>query len=297
MKLSRNRTGYYIKEGFSSIFTHSLMSFATVCIIAAFLVILGSFIMLASNITALIGNLESENIILVFVDETLRDDQARALSVPLMGIENVSSVNFVTREEAMEAFLGTRYDLGLYDEIAAEWFRHRFEVFIEDVAYIAYTQRELAQIPGIERVNAHLGVAEMLVSVRGFVRIASVIITAVLFAISLFIMSNTIKLATFERREEIAIMRIVGATNAFIRWPFIYEGFILGTIGSMSAFGALWGLYRLVSDRIISFEGGLISLIPFSGNLFWQMLIGFAVIGFCVGVGGSGVAINKYLKV
>jgi cell division transport system permease protein len=145
------------------------MSFATVCIIAAFLVILGSFIMLAANITALVGSLEDENIILVFVDDSLRLDQAQALAVPLVGVDNVASVNFVTREEAMEAFLGTRYDIALYDEIAAEWFRHRFEVYIDDVAYIAETQRALSQIIGIERVNAHLGVAEMLVSARSFV--------------------------------------------------------------------------------------------------------------------------------
>jgi cell division transport system permease protein len=298
MKLYRNRTGYYIKEGFSSIFSHGLMSFVSICIIAAFLIILGSFIMLAMNITALIGNLENENVILAFVHEEYTETQARALSAPLMGLYNVSNVEFITRTEATDAFLATREDFQRLDGIIDEaTIRHRFIIYVRDVAYIPQTQYEISQIIGIERVNAHLGVAEMLVSVRNFVRIASVIIAAVLLAISLFIMSNTIKLATFERREEIAIMKVVGATNAFIRWPFIYEGFILGTIGSLSAFGTILVLYNLIADRVINFEGGLISLIPFEGALIMQMLVAFVAIGFMVGVGGSGFALNKYLKV
>lgn len=296
MMFSRNRTFYFIKEGFNSIFSHGLMSFASVSIISAFLVILGSFVMLAMNITALIGNLESENIVLAFIDESLTEGQARALAAPLLGVPNVADVDFVTREEARDAFLGTRDDLRQLDGIDDEVFRHRFEIYVQDVAYIAETQLYISQIPGVERVNAHLGVASMLVSVRTFVRVASVIIAVVLLAISLFIMSNTIKLATFERREEIAIMRVVGATNSFIRWPFIYEGFILGTVGSMSAFAALWVLYGIVSRRIIEFEGGLLTLVPFAG-VSAQLLIAFLVIGFSVGVGGSGFALNKYLKV
>ena len=297
MKLSRNRTGYYIKEGFSSIFAHSLMSFVSVCIISAFLIILGSFIMLAMNITALIGNLENENVILAFVDEAIAETPARAISTSLMGIPNVSSVEFVSRSEAMNSFLDTREDFRRFDGIDETWFRHRFIIYVHDVAYIPQTQHDIFNLDGIERVNAHLGVAEMLISVRQFVRIASVLIAAVLLAISLFIMSNTIKLATFERREEIAIMKIVGATNGFIRWPFIYEGFILGTIGSLSAFGAIWGLYNLVASRVVDFESGIITLIPFEGPLVLQMLVAFVAIGFVVGVGGSGFALNKYLKV
>jgi cell division transport system permease protein len=298
MKLSRNRTGYYIKEGFSSIFAHGLMSFASVCIIAAFLIILGSFIMLAMNITALIGNLESENVILAFVDERIESEiEARAIALPLSALPNVTSVEFVSRSEALDAFIGTREDFQRLDGIDETWLRHRFIIYVEDVADIPTTQREISQVIGIERVNAHLGVAEMLISVRQFVRIASVFITAVLLAISLFIMSNTIKLATFERREEIAIMKIVGATNGFIRWPFIYEGFILGMIGSLSAFGSVWGLYNAVAGRVVNFEAGIIRLIPFEGTLIIQMVAAFVAIGFCVGVGGSGFALNKYLKV
>jgi len=296
MKLSRNRTGYYIKEGVISIFTHSLMSFASVCIIIAFLVIMGSFVLLAVNINAVIGELESENIILAYVHENLSEIDARALGPSLLATPNVTNVDFITRDQAMLAFIGRYEDTERYKDIEPSWFRHRYAVYVKDVALIAETQLALREIYGVEKVNANLTIARGLVSIRNIVSGASVVIIIVLLAISLFIMSNTIKLATFERREEIAIMKVVGATNAFIRWPFIYEGFILGIAGSMSAFTILWALYGQVVGRVIEFEAGFVNLIPFS-NISWPLLIVFAAIGFGVGVGGSGLALNRYLKV
>jgi cell division transport system permease protein len=296
MKIPRNRTGYFIKEGITSIFTHSLMSFASVCIIVAFLIIMGSFVLIALNINALIGELESENVILVYVDENLSNTEAISLGMTLRSIPNVTGATFISREQAMQSFIGKYENTERFKDVEASWFRHRYTVYVEDVALIAETQQNLREIYGVARVNANLKIAQGLVTMRNVVSIASVVIVAVLLAISLFIMSNTIKLATFERREEIAIMKMVGATNSFIRWPFIYEGFILGMIGAMAAFGSLFGLYGLVADRVIDFELGFVSLMPFS-TVSRPMLIAFAAIGFGVGVGGSGMTLNKYLKV
>ena len=296
MKLSRNRTGYYIKEGVASIFAHSLMSFASICIIIAFLVIMGSFILLAVNINSLIGELESDNIVLAYVHENLSEADARGLSPSLRSLPNVTNVTFITREQAMENFIGRYDDTDRYDDVESNWFRHRFAVYVEDVALIGETQFALREIYGIERVNANLTIARGLVTLRNIVSGVSVVIIAVLLAISLFIMSNTIKLATFERREEIAIMKIVGATNAFIRWPFIYEGFILGLVGSLSAFAVIWGLYEVAATRVIEFEAGFFHLVQFS-SVSVPIFILFSAIGFGVGVGGSGLALNRYLKV
>ena len=296
MKLSRNRTGYYIKEGVVSIFTHSLMSFASVCIIIAFLVIMGSFALLALNINALIGELENENILLAYVDENLSLQDAQALARRLRSTPNVTGVEFISREQALEAFIGRYEDTDRYKDVDPSWFRHRFAVYVEDVALIAETQQAIREIYGIEKVNANLSIARGLVTVRNVVSGISLVIIGVLLAISLFIMSNTIKLATFERREEIAIMKMVGATNAFIRWPFIYEGFILGVTGAMAAFAALWALYDLVAGRVIEIETGFLNIIPFS-NVSLPVVLIFAAIGFGVGVGGSSMALNRYLNV
>jgi len=299
MKVNRNRTLYYIREGISSIFAHSLMSFASVCIIIAFLVIMGSFIMVAININALIGVLEDENIMIAYVGNDGEDipvADAVALRPLLLAVPNVSDVVFVTNEEAKENFIGRHDESGRFRDVEASWFRHRFIVYVEDVAEIAETQQALSRIAGIGTINANLTVARALVTLRTVISWVSIIIIAVLLAISLFIMSNTIKLATFERREEIAIMKMVGATNSFIRWPFIFEGFILGLTGSLLAFAAIWGLYGLVSGRVLAFEAGFFQLIPFSSAWIPIFLL-FTGIGFGVGVGGSGMALNRYLKV
>jgi len=296
MRLNRNRFGYYIKEGVTSIFTHSLMSFASICIIAAFLIIMGAFILLAININEIVGDLENENIILAYVDENLSEADAKALRPTLLRIPNVNNAVFITREEAMFSFIGRYEETERYSDVEPDWFRHRYAVYVDDVAIIAETQITLREVYGIRKVNANLTIAKGLVSVRNIVSGVSIVIVTVLLAISLFIMSNTIKLATFERREEIAIMKMVGATNSFIRWPFIYEGFILGITGSMSAFAALWALYRLATSSMVELETGLLNLVPFT-NASLPLLVLFATIGFGVGVGGSSMALNRYLKV
>ena len=296
MRVNRNRAFYYIKEGITSIFKHSLMSFASICIIIAFLVIMGFFIMLAVNIDALIGELGKNNTILVYIHENVPESEARALESKLRSIPNVSSATFISREEATHNFIGRYDDEERYRDVDATWFRHRYAIYVDDVVLIEETTQALRYIREIARINTNLTVAMSLATLRTVVSWVSVIIVAVLLAISLFIMSNTIKLATFERREEIAIMKMVGATNSFIRWPFIFEGFILGLTGSLIAFAALWGLYGLVAGWVLEFEAGLFQLVQFSG-VSVPIFILFAAIGFGVGVGGSGFALNRYLKV
>ena len=296
MRPSRSRIPYYIKEGVSSIFRHRLMSFASVCIIFVFLILMGAFILLALNINALVGDLESENIILAFVDENLSESEARALGRTILATPNVTETRFITREEAMDAFIGRHEDTERYADVDPTWFRHRYAVHVYDVALIEDTLFDLSDIYGIARVNANLMIARGIVTVRNAISVVSLAVIIVLFAISLFIISNTIKLATYERREEIAIMKMVGATNSFIRWPFIFEGCILGVVASMSSFTLLWALYRMLSNRAIEIESYLITLVPFS-NVSVPLFILFASIGFGVGIAGSTMALNRYLRV
>jgi len=296
MKVNRNRTFYYIREGISSIFNHSLMSFASICIIVAFLIIMGSFILLAVNINALIGELENDNIILAYVHENVSESDARAIEQTLASIPNIDRVNFVSREVAFERFMRRYDEEERFTDIDYMVFRHRYEIYVEDVALIADTQQELRYVPELASVSANLTIAQTLVTIRNVVSWVSVIIIAILLAISLFIMSNTIKLATYERREEIAIMKMVGATNSFIRWPFIFEGFILGVTGSLIAYLSIISLYGLTSGRVHDFEAGFFQLVAFS-NVSVPLFLLFTGIGFGVGVGGSGFALNRYLKV
>jgi cell division transport system permease protein len=291
-----SRIGYYIKEGVSSIFTHGFMSFASICVIVACLLIMGSFTLLALNVQRIIGEFEDENIILAFVDDSLDDAQTAALRPQIEAVEHVESVEFISRDEAMESF-SSKYDNEYFENLDSTVLAHRYAVYLDDIAYASQVQSRLRSIPGIARVNANLSIARGFITVRNIVASVSLVLIVVLFVISLFIMSNTIKLATFERREEIGIMRMVGATSHFIRTPFVLEGFILGIAGALIAYLAQWGLYELVTEKLVSrFSSTFISTLPFS-EVHIPLLIIFGVIGFIVGVGGSSLAIKNYLKV
>ena len=295
MRLSRY--SYLIREGFRSIFTHGFMSFASVTIIMACLIIMGSVSLLSVNIDALIKDLENENEIVAFVDEEIKDEsQAAALQSSIEAVPNVASVTFVSRDDAMDRFM-SQYDEDFGVGIYADVFRHRFVIQLADIALMSSTKANLEAVPGVAKVNAHLEYASFFVTVRNIVSVVSLVLIVILVFVSVFIMSNTIKLATFTRREEIAIMRMVGATNSFIRMPFIIEGLILGILGGGLAFLAVWGLYEAVCSHLLDgVVGGLISVVPFS-TIMWPMLAVFLGVGIIVGVFGGNIAIRNYLKV
>ena len=294
MKL--NSIGYLIKSGFKGIFSHGLMSFATVAIITACLIIMGSFGLLVVNINEMIAGLENENEVVAFVDESLTEYEARAIQPLIEAVPNVSGAEFETREQAMEEFQED-YDEDLFDELDPSVFRHRFIIHLTDISLMSQTKTDLEQVDGIAKVRAHLDYAEAFITVRNVVSIVSLALIIILIVVSFFIMSNTIKLATFTRREEIAIMRMVGASNGFIRCPFIIEGLVLGLVGGLLAFVIEWALYSLLISKVIGgVASGLISLLPVSA-VMWPLLICFLAVGVLVGVVGGSSAIRNYLKV
>ena len=291
-----SRSGYLIREGFRSIFTHSFMSFASVTIIMACLIIMGSVSLLSLNIDALIKDLEDQNEIVAFVDETLDDEAARAMQANIEAIENISSVEFVSREEAMANFM-SKYDEELMEGIDQTVFRHRYIVHLTDIAQMSQTKMELESLRGVAKVNAHLDYAQSFVTIRNVVTVVSLVLIVILVFVSFFIMSNTIKLATFGRREEIAIMKMVGAANGFIRLPFVVEGLVLGILGGGLAFLAEWGLYNLVTGKIVgSVTGALLNVVPFR-SVALEMFIIYMAVGVLVGAFGGVNAIKNYLKV
>lgn len=292
-----NKIGYLLKEGFLSIFTHGFMSFASICVILACLVIMGSFSLLAVNIDSIIGDLEQQNQIMAFVDETLTEEEARALEAQIEAVPNVREVQFMTREEAMENYVSQYEDSELFADIDASVFRHRYILNLDDITLMEQTQRNLYKIYGIADVNVHLDIARGFITVRNVVSALSLVLVVILVIVSVFIMANTIKLTTYGRREEIIIMKMVGASNAFIRFPFIVEGLILGIVGGGLAFLAEWGIYSLLTDKVMSgLIGNLVSIISFD-VLLLPVLCVFLLVGIVVGVFGSSIAIRKFLKV
>lgn len=284
-----------IKSGFTGIFSHGLMSFATVTITMACLIIMGSFGLLVVNINALISDMENENEVVAFIDESLTEEEARAIEPLIEAVPNVSDAEFMSRAEAMANFQED-YDEELFDSLDETAFRHRYIIHLTDISLMEQTKPLIEAVDGVADVNAHLEYAQSFITVRNIVSLISLALIIILIIVSFFIMSNTIKLATFTRREEIAIMRMVGASNGFIRCPFIVEGLVLGILGGLLAFIIEWGLYSLLLSRVSGVASTLITLVPFA-DVMWPLLIAFLGVGVVVGVSGGSSAIRNYLKV
>jgi cell division transport system permease protein len=275
------------------------MSFASVCVIVACLIIMGSFTLLVLNVNNMIEEWESENQVVAFVDEALTDEEARALEARIESIDNVSNAVFVSRDDAFAKYLSgfDEEENDLFSDLEPTVLRHRYMVYLDDIEFMADTQTRLVEIDGIAKVNAHLEISEGFVAISRVVGVVSLTIILILLVVSMFIMANTIKLTTFDRREEIAIMKLVGATNGFIRWPFVFEGLLLGLFGSLVAFLIQWGIYEFVVVQIDkSATMQLIEAMSFA-TIALPLLGIFVATGFIVGIGGSLTVIRKYLKV
>jgi len=276
------------------------MSVAAMTVIAAFLIIMGSFYLLVVNVESVIQTAANDHIMVLRIDEELTDEQARLLRLHINAVPNVEGSEFIHRDEALAAYreeveaLGGSLD-GI--EEGDNPLRHRYQVTLIDIEKMAETRDALERIPGVARIHAPIEIAETFGTLSQVIRVISVAMIALLMTLAVFVISNTVKLATMDRREEIAIMRVVGATNTFIRWPFVVEGFLLGTASSGAAFALQWWLYNQLASRITFGDDlGIAALLPFaevSNRMFWL----FMAAGFLVGVGGSGVAIRKFLKV
>lgn len=295
--MGKHNFGYFFHEGLSNMFSHGFMTFAAIGITVACLLIMGTFTLVAVNANALLEDLEQENEILAFIEENYTDQQIKALETKLASVPNVTSVTFISREEAMEKFLEDYPDEEYFKDLDPEILRDRFSLKIADLELISQTVEAVRNTEGVGGINAYEDVAGGFITVRNVASVVCIALIAVLFVVSVFIISNTIRLTTFDRREEIAIMRMVGATNGFIRWPFVYEGFMLGLLGSAIAFFLQWGLYEAVSKGVSSNDAlQLIDVIPFEG-LWAPVACTFGAAGIIIGVGGSLSAIRKYLQV
>ncbi len=289
--------GYYFSEGFHSIFTHGFMSFAAVCMIVACLLIMGSFSLLAVNLDNMLGDLEKENEFLAYIDESYTEAQAKALQTKVEAVPNVSKVTFVTKGEALKDFKAGRESNHLLDDLPSEVLRDRFRIHVTDIEQLKQTSDAVEQVAGVVKVSAAVDIAQGFVLVRNIATGVAAVLIGILMVVSLFIIANTIKLATFYRREEIAIMKMCGATNGFIEWPFVVEGLILGLTGALVAFFAQWGIYQLVAKLIVQGNGlSLVTILSY-GSMARNILAVFCGTGAVIGVGGSLLAIRKFLQV
>ena len=299
--MAKHNFGYFVHEGVGNMFSHGFMSFAAIGITVACLLIMGTFSLVAVNADATLSKLEDENQVLAFVDDSLNEAQARALEDDLLAVPNVTGVEFISRDEAWESYISDYPEIEELagDEMDSSTLRHRYAIYMDDLSRMSETADLIEDIPGIGEgnVNAYEELSDGFITLRNIATILSVTLIAILFLVSVFIIANTIKLTTFDRRDEIAIMKMVGATNGFIRWPFVYEGFLMGLLSAVIAFFLQWGLYGLITGGISSSDVfDIIQIVPFS-QMWLPVALIFVAAGMLIGIGGSVSAIRQFLKV
>lgn len=290
---------YLTKEGFRNVWTNRMMSLASICVLMCCLVLIGSAAMMFVNIDSLLSRIEEENVVMVYVTDETTGDALTQMGNEIRAIDNIKEVEFVSKEDAWAEQLETM------EEAQAKFFKevssdiplpNAYKVTIENLDYFDDTVSSLKSLDNIDTIRENKDLAEKLVTIRQGISIIAIVIVAVLFAISLFIISNTIRLTVYSRRLEISIMKSVGATNGFVRFPFIIEGIILGVISGAVSLGIVWGVYEFA---IKQFSSLLLSLnlkaIPFADYAL-PMLGIFVAIGVVCGVGGSLVTMSKYLN-
>ena len=292
-----NNIGYLLKEGFRGIFTHGFMSFAAIFVTVACLLIVGSFSLLMYNVGIMVDELNQTNEIMVYIDEKYSESAAHSVETEINLIENVHNATFKSREEALKDFIAAHEGDEALNDVLPEDLRHRVIVVLQDNNLMRDTIAQIEQIEGVAKITAAYELAEGFSTLENILSIIFVVIILGLSVVSLVIISNTVKLSVYDRRDEIAIMKMVGATNGFIRLPFVVEGLTLGLLGAGIAFGSEWMLYDFLVTKITAMDTlNMFKFVPFQ-QLLVPMVCVFAGTGFAVGVLGSWSSIRKFMNV
>lgn len=292
-----NNIQYFIVEGIKNIFLHGFMSISAIGIIASCFAVTGCFSLLAINIDKMVKDVQSQSQIRIFIDDSVSDEDAEAMESTIEQIMHISDIEYVSRQQALEEYreeLGE--DASFLDGLENDNpLRNGYRIKLEALEYHNEVTNKLKETEGVALVEDNKDVSNKLIMLRRLVNGICMALIAMLGGISIFIISNSVKMATFARREEIAIMKMVGATNSFVRWPFIIEGLLLGELGAGLSYLVQWAFYTLIKDMI---SGGFnfVEIYEFS-EISPVLIIVLVSCGAIVGAGGSVSAIRKFLKV
>ncbi|MBQ3853293.1 MAG: permease-like cell division protein FtsX [Anaerovibrio sp.] len=288
---------YFVREVFNSLKRNNWMSVASVGTVAVSLFIFGMFLMLVMNMNKMVESLESQVQIKVYLKDNFSRDDARALEVDLKNMQGVEKVTFVPKEEAMEKFKERLGDQKTLLEALDDTnpLPDSFEVMLIQPELVKTAAEAIEKYEGVEAAKYGQDVMEHLFDITRLIRIFGFALMFVLALATLFIIANTIRLTVFARRKEIAIMKYVGATDWFIRWPFVLEGMVMGLFGSLIASIILRFSYAGITAKIYSTLAffPLIPEYPFLDYVTCVVMLG----GMIMGAIGSAVSIKRFLKV
>jgi len=293
---------YLFKEGTKNIFSNKLMSFACIGVLVACLLLIGSAVIFTLNVNNIVGDVVAQNEFIVFLDDNMTADDIGIFDVALDSIPNIASKTFISSEDALEQ---EKENLGdgayILEGIDASTFPNKFVLRVNDLSQFDDTVSQVSSLNGAMLVNSKNDVVEMLVGIKTAVQYSGAGIVLILVVVSIVIITNTIKLTVFSRRKEINIMKYVGATDSFIRMPFLVEGMMIGLISASIAFLLLGVGYTYFLKYLSENYGNQLSVIFENAVHFMDislyMFAGFAALGVFIGVVGSGVFVRKHLKV
>lgn len=268
------------------------MSLASVGAVAAALIIFGSFLMLSLNFDHILKDVESQVEITAYLEEGAQKEDIARINTKLVAIAEIKEIDFISKEDALEEFkeqIGKEVFEGMENPLP-----DAFRIRVEEPLKVGEVAKRVEKLAGVSQVKYGKDVVEKLFKIIQWFRMIGFVIMGIFAAVSIFIISNTIRLTVFARRREINIMKYIGATDWFVRWPFLIEGMVLGLIGSSVAIGALAAAYHYMYSAV-RLNIPMISMLPMAD--FGDYALGFLLIGTVIGAFGSSFSIKRFLRV
>ena len=289
---------YFVKEAFKSMRRNGLMTLASISTVALSLFILGVFLCGVVNLNNMAASLETQVQLSVYLKDDLTTNQIMETGKAVKSQPHIKELKFVTKDQALQDFksrLGDDQKQMIDSLEGVNPLPNSYIVTFENPQDVKLAAKELATVPGVESVHYGQDVVDELFKITQIIRIGGIVLIAFLAAATLFIISNTIRLTVFARRKEIAIMKYVGATNGFIRWPFVIEGMLLGCIGGLIAVACTGEFYYFITSEIEQ-SLAFFPLVPMF-PIFYQLAVALLIIGIFVGAIGSAISLRQYMRV
>lgn len=294
---------YLIKEGGRSIWANRVMSFASILVQTVCLLLIGGAVIFSININQVLDVLEKQNDISIYLIENIDSVEKDNILYELKNMEGIESITFISKDEGLSRFESDMQDnTGLFEDLKDDNpLPDLIKVQLNDVSQMEPIVEKMTNTYGVLKIRAATDVATTLISIRNLVTIAGLSIVGILIIVSLVLTANTIKLTIFSRKKEINIMKYVGATDTFIKLPFVVEGIYLGLIAAIISFFITWGYYNYLFNHVNQWFDGfieilMINLVPFN-QVSHMLLFGFLISGFITGMFGSLLFIKKHIKV
>ena len=296
-----NIVSYLIGEGFGNVFKNKKSTFSAILVMCISMLVFGLFFIIGENVNHIMNTVESSQEIQVFIKNDATDEEITKVGEQLQQIEGVNKITFVSKDEALDIM---QEKVGEKSYLLAGYEKNNFlpasyKVTLTDLKLASKVESQINQLDNIKRITSSNETITKLIGIANGVRIVTADILIGLIVGSIFIIANTIKLTVYARRREISIMKYVGATNSFIRWPFIVEGMIIGIISAGISVLLVGGIYKVVAAKLM--ESSLITslgitLVGFS-DMFTLIILVYLALGIGIGVIGSALSMRKYLEV